>query len=144
MSTQQMRGRVKQSALDRERHRRLRQKFQHRPSQEELRASGDYEGPAPLGVFLEMRLAVAALRQARTAAGLSLTQAARRSGIDKAALSRLERGLQPNPTIETLCRYAAALGKRMLWQLADDPEAPVMDSVPSSRKRWNGKRRNRS
>src|SRR5437016_1295909 len=28
---------------------------------------------------------------------------------------------QPNPTVETLCRYAAALGKRLVWQLADQP-----------------------
>src|SRR5260370_12082217 len=76
-----------------------------------------------------MRLAVAELRKARSAAGLSLTQVADRSGIDKAALSRLERGLQPNPTIETLCRYAAALGKRMVWQLADDPNFPLPHQV---------------
>src|SRR5438128_725383 len=111
MNRERVVGKRKPTAAEQERHRRIREKYQHRPSQQELLASGDYEGPAPLGVFLEMRLAVAELRKARISAGLSLTQAAERSGIDKAALSRLERGLQPNPTVETLCRYAAALGK---------------------------------
>jgi transcriptional regulator with XRE-family HTH domain len=124
MSTNQVDGKTKRTMADRQRYRRLREKFKHRPSQEELLATGDYEGPAPLGVFLEMRLAAAGLRRARLAASLSLAQVAERSGIDKAALSRLERGLQPNPTVDTLCRYAAALGKRLAWQLVDDPDVP--------------------
>jgi DNA-binding XRE family transcriptional regulator len=125
MSTKQTGVKANRTAKDRERHRRLREKYKDRPSQEELLATGDFEGPAPLGVFLEMRLAVAELRKARISAGLSLSQLADRSGIDKAALSRLERGLQANPTVETLCRYAAALGKRMAWQLAEDPDRQV-------------------
>jgi DNA-binding XRE family transcriptional regulator len=122
MKAEHAREKVKRTSEERERHRRLREKYKNRPSQEALLATGDFEGPAPLGIFLDMRLAVAELRKARMAAGLTLTQLADRSGIDKAALSRLERGLQVNPTIETLCRYAAGLGKRMAWQLADDPD----------------------
>ena len=44
---------------------------------------------------------------------------AERSGIDKAALSRLENGVHDNPTVETLMRYATAIGKRLTWKLED-------------------------
>jgi transcriptional regulator with XRE-family HTH domain len=56
---------------------------------------------------------------AREQAGLSLTDVADRSGIDKAALSRLENGLYSNPTINTLARYAKAIGKRFVPALED-------------------------
>jgi transcriptional regulator with XRE-family HTH domain len=37
-----------------------------------------------------------------------------RCGIHQPALSSLENGHTPNPTLDTLGRYAAALGKRLL------------------------------
>jgi DNA-binding phage protein len=60
------------------------------------------------------------LRRARQARGLSLSTISRRSGIDLASLSRLERGKNPNPTFETLSRYAAALGLRIELSLVKD------------------------
>jgi transcriptional regulator with XRE-family HTH domain len=51
--------------------------------------------------------------------GLSLSDVAKLAGIDKAALSRLEIGLQVNPTINTLARYVRALGKRLKWGVTD-------------------------
>jgi DNA-binding XRE family transcriptional regulator len=62
---------------------------------------------------------IGALRQAREKAGLTLADVADRSGIDKASLSRLENGFYPNPTINTLARYARAIGKRFLPRLED-------------------------
>ncbi|CAN5911419.1 hypothetical protein BH23PLA1_BH23PLA1_08720 [soil metagenome] len=56
---------------------------------------------------------LASLRQERERQGLSLADMAERTGIDSATLSRLETGRQPNPTISTLKRYAAALGRRI-------------------------------
>jgi transcriptional regulator with XRE-family HTH domain len=50
---------------------------------------------------------------------MSLTQLAKATGIDKAALSRLESGLVDNPTISTLDRVAKALGKRLRLALED-------------------------
>lgn len=67
-----------------------------------------------LGGFLE------SLRREREGRGLSLNDLAERSGIDKSALSRLENGRQPNPTLDTLSRYARAIGKRLALSL-DDP-----------------------
>jgi transcriptional regulator with XRE-family HTH domain len=55
-----------------------------------------------------------ALRQERERRGLSLGDVAERSGIDKAALSRLENGQVPNPTVNTLARYVRALGKQLI------------------------------
>lgn len=52
-----------------------------------------------------------ALRDERERQGLSLADIKDRTGIDRAALSRLESGQHPNPTIATMMRYARALGK---------------------------------
>ena len=62
------------------------------------------------------------LRQEREALGLSLEAAAQRCGINRAALSKLELGQNPNPTLETLWRYAAALGKRVRCELLPPTE----------------------
>jgi len=60
-----------------------------------------------------------ALRAAREAQGFTLGDVERITGIDRSALSKLERGERPNVTFETLRRYAAALGKRLRLQLED-------------------------
>jgi DNA-binding XRE family transcriptional regulator len=105
---------------DRARHMAIREKFQkERPTMKQLLASGEYVGPIPLGVYFELRLALHELKKTREAAGLSLADVAERSGIDKAALSRLENGIHDNPTVETLMRYAAAVGKKLSFTLQD-------------------------
>ena len=105
---------------DRARHKAIREKFQkERPSLKELVESGDAAPTIPMELYLELREALAALKKAREAAGLSLADVAERSGIDKAALSRLENGIHDNPNVETLMRYAAALGKKLIWSLQD-------------------------
>ena len=107
---------------ERERQRAVREKFQReRPSLQQLIDSGDADPPIPLGEYIELRQALIALKTAREAAGLSLADVAERSGIDKAALSRLENGVSENPTVVTLARYAAAVGKRLAWTLHDLP-----------------------
>ena len=110
------------SAEDRARHKAIREKFQRvRPTMDELIASGEYVGPIPHGVYLSLMAALHDLKAARESSGLSLADVAERSGIDKAALSRLENGIHDNPTVETLIRYAAAVGKRLTWALQDLP-----------------------
>ncbi|MBL8792585.1 MAG: helix-turn-helix transcriptional regulator [Planctomycetia bacterium] len=64
-----------------------------------------------------MRLLLQELKKAREAAGLSLAEVQERSGMDKATLSRLENGHTENPTLETLLRYAKAVGKRLECRL---------------------------
>jgi len=64
------------------------------------------------------RGAIMALKQAREAQGLSLADIRDRTGIERSALSRLENET-PNVTIRTLERYAEALGKRVVIEIAE-------------------------
>jgi len=59
------------------------------------------------------------LKAAREAQGLSLADLTELTGMDRSALSKLETGQRPNPTVETLVRYAAAVGKRLAVSLVD-------------------------
>jgi DNA-binding phage protein len=59
------------------------------------------------------------LKAERERLGLSLTEVAERTGIERPNLSRLENEAEANPTVATLTRYADALGKRLLIVLAD-------------------------
>jgi ribosome-binding protein aMBF1 (putative translation factor) len=61
-----------------------------------------------------LRRFVGQLRQAREAAGLSAVEVARRTGLAAETISRLETGALTNPTYQTLARYAAAVGVRLV------------------------------
>jgi DNA-binding phage protein len=104
----------------------VRERFRGKPGLRELLESGEIsqqahdraayrraEGPARDPV----RELVAALRAERERKGLSLADVAKRSGIDRAAVHKLEIGLNKNPTVGTLTRYADALGMRIAWDL---------------------------
>jgi DNA-binding XRE family transcriptional regulator len=120
MSKERIFKKIDWTPEDRARHKAIRERFQkERPTMEQLLASGEYVGPIPLGVYFELRVALHELKKTRESAGLSLADVAERSGIDKAALSRLENGVHDNPTVETLMRYAAALGKKLSFTLQD-------------------------
>ena len=60
-----------------------------------------------------MQEVIAALKAARQAQGLSLAEVGERSGIGKANLSRLENDASPNPTWDTITRYAESVGRRL-------------------------------
>jgi DNA-binding XRE family transcriptional regulator len=59
------------------------------------------------------------LKAAREAKGLSLADVTDLTGMDRSALSKLETGQRANPTVDTLVRYAEAVGKRLIVSLAD-------------------------
>ncbi len=59
------------------------------------------------------------LKQERQRQGLSLADVKSRSGIDRGTLSKLENDEDPNVTMNTLIRYAEAMGKTVLVQLDD-------------------------
>src|SRR5262249_41628968 len=59
------------------------------------------------------------LKAAREAKGLSLADVTEITGMDRSALSKLENGQRANPTVETLVRYAEAVGKRLVVSLSD-------------------------
>ena len=90
----------------------IRARFQQeKPTLEELVAAGDMAPAVSQATFIAAWQAVDALKKARLEAGLSLSQLADRAALDKATLSRLEAGLHLNPTLDTLGRYALALGR---------------------------------
>jgi ribosome-binding protein aMBF1 (putative translation factor) len=62
-----------------------------------------------------LKAALASLRAERERRGLSLTDMQERTRIDRATISKLERGEVPNPTVGTLRAYAGALGLRLVW-----------------------------
>ena len=62
---------------------------------------------------------MSALRDERERQGLSLADINARTGIDRAALPRLESNQDANPTLATLERYAEAIGKQLIVLLSD-------------------------
>ena len=69
-------------------------------------------------VTAELREAFRILKKERLAQGL-LADMQERTGMSRSAISRLENDESANPTIETLTRYAEALGKQLAITLAD-------------------------
>ena len=90
-----------------------------RPTLDELVASGEYSDPMYHGEFWDIMKTMAKLKSLRVSAGLSLADITAQTGIDRSALSRLENGVVDNPTINTLSRYAEALGKRVEVRVVD-------------------------
>ena len=100
------------------RRRKLRNRFQtERPSLDQLVRSGEYSTPVKQGDYLAVLELAAQLKQSRQAQRLSLSQVSARTGIDKAALSRIESGQNANPTISTLETIARAVGARIRFNL---------------------------
>jgi len=66
-----------------------------------------------------LRQVLTALRAERERQGLSLADINERTGIDRAALSRLENNEDANPTMATLERYAEAVGKQLIVLLSE-------------------------
>ena len=79
-----------------------------------------FESPMqPLGEVLMMHRLAQDLKRERERQNLTLAQVSELTEIDEAALSRLETGRSANPTVQTLARVAAALGKRIDYTLCD-------------------------
>jgi predicted transcriptional regulator len=89
----------------------------------DLRAADEADKPAVLArrkahqALLESLLRE--LKTARESAGLSLADVRARTGMDRSAIAKLENGARANPTIDTLIRYAEAVGKRLVVSLSD-------------------------
>ena len=93
----------------------IRDKFRDwHPSPEGLIASGEGVNFDLHGEYRDLPPFVEGIKRARAGAGLTLADVSRRCGIDQPALSRLENGHNKNPTLDTLWRYAAAVGRRLV------------------------------
>jgi DNA-binding phage protein len=64
---------------------------------------------------------LAQLKAARESKRMSLADVTEQTGMDRSALSKLETGQRANPTVDTLVRYAEAVGKRLVVSLTDAP-----------------------
>ena len=112
---------IPRSTTDKARLQAIRHRFQTtRPSLDALVESGDYSKPVKHGATLDAMHIASLLKQARAEAQLSLSEVAKRCGLDRSAISRLENGVYDNTTINTLSRLAGAYGKRFRVELVDE------------------------
>jgi DNA-binding transcriptional regulator YiaG len=74
--------------------------------------------PAMVDEAYERRLLLRQLAEVRKAAKLSRTVVAARMGTSEAAVARLE-AATVDPKASTIERYAAAVGKRVQWEIVD-------------------------
>ena len=95
-----------------------------RPGPDELIDRGELDELVPHGQFMELRELTVRLRQIRERQGLSLTDLSERSGMTCAAISKLENGWNLNPTLDTLFRYATALGAQIRLSAEGPPARP--------------------
>lgn len=121
MKARHLHCKIKRTPEEAARKRADRERYQReRPTPQQLLAEGGYTEFVKLGELLLLHQAVAWLKQERERQNLTLAQMSRRTGIDQAALSRLETGKNSNPTIDTLYRVAAALGKTICCILCSE------------------------
>jgi len=123
MSKQRVHRKLDRSGEEIAREKRVREQFQQeRPTLEQLMAGGDYTEPIAQEEYWDIRRLALLLKNMRETQGLSLADLSAATGMDRAAISRLENGVQNNPTVNTLCRYARAVGKRIVVAVVDIPK----------------------
>ncbi|MGO9109378.1 MAG: helix-turn-helix domain-containing protein [Thermoguttaceae bacterium] len=106
--------RVRRTLTPEEAGRWQRAKEEAESEKEEIPAQGREIKAAHSRAVHAIRDAFKFLKTERQSQGLSLSDVEQRSGIGRAALSRLENETEPNPTVTTLTRYAEALGKKLV------------------------------
>ena len=111
------------SDADKAKYARLREAVEKEfPPGKAKRPPRDPDQPADLSEYFDLRALVGELRKAREAQGLSLADVQKATGIDRAALCRIETGENGNPTVNTLLRYARAIGRKINVALVEvDP-----------------------
>ena len=76
------------------------------------------------------------LSEERKAQGKSLADIQQATNIAQSRLSQLESMTNANPTIETLIRIAAALGKKLMVALVDADEQDAQNEEPETKKNY--------
>ncbi len=118
MNGKRIHRKIKRSAEEQRQLDEIRHRFQkQKPGLEELLSSGDVAEVVSQGEYVDLRVMLAALKKHREQRGLSLADIADKSGMDRAAVSRLENGIYVNPTVDTLYRYAAAIGAEIAFSV---------------------------
>lgn len=125
MTTRHLHRKIKRTPEEAARLHADRERYQReRPTPQQLLAEGGHTEFVKLGELLLLHQAVAWLKHERERQNLTLAEMSKRTGIDQAALSRLETGKNGNPTLDTLYRVAAALGKRICCTFQDADKTP--------------------
>jgi predicted transcriptional regulator len=106
--------RVRREFTPEEQGRWLRARQEAEGEKDDILAAGRRVKAARNRVQVAVRDAFKLLKAEREALGLSLSDVEKKTGIGRAALSRLENETEPNPTVLTLIRYAEALGKELV------------------------------
>jgi DNA-binding XRE family transcriptional regulator len=138
MNAQRLFRASRKTAEERRREQKLRERLQReRPSIEDLVRTGDCDPDdvMTMGMYFDVQQALQALKRTRKERGLTIADVAERSGLDRAVVSRLENGKQDNPTVATLMRYAAAIGKRFVWSYEDVPAKVLSGNGTGTRRR---------
>ena len=108
------------TAEERERYNRIREQIREELPDIRKRARQKLAAAIQEGIALEHAMSV--LKAERLKKGLSLAEMKERTGIERSALSRLENNAEANPTVNTLNRYADAVGKKVLVVLANEDD----------------------
>jgi DNA-binding phage protein len=110
------------TAEEKERHTRIREHIQEELTDIKQRAKQQLAEAMQRGIAMQHTMSV--LKAERMKKGLSLADMKERTGIERSTLSRLENHEEANPTVNTLIRYAEAVGKKMfiVFVDADDVE----------------------
>ncbi len=92
----------------------------HREQAQANKQAGTSADAVPLGRVTQLRQLGSTLRKEREGQGLTQAQLAAKIGMDEPAVSRIEKGLNLNPTLDTLNRIAAGLGKKIEIVLSEE------------------------
>lgn len=107
----------------------IRERFQReRPTAEELAASGEYYPPIRHSDYWDFVEMLVELRAAREASGLSREDLAGRMGVDHDYLAQFEAG-RTSLDLSMLRRYAAALGKQIVFCVSDLPAGGTLTEL---------------
>ena len=102
---------------EQERHKRIREQIQEELPDIKKRAQQKLAEAMQHGIAIQHAMSV--LKAERVKKGLSLSAMKERTGIERSTLSRLENNEEANPTVNTLTRYADAVGKKVFVVFAD-------------------------
>lgn len=90
-----------------------------KPSLSTLRDGGQVAEPILQGEYFTIMQLMSRLKEIRKQKNLSLADVNQKSGLDRAAISRLENGQVANPTFSTVNTLARALGVRVRLSVED-------------------------
>lgn len=118
MANQHPHKKIERTPEDKQRLQKIRASFQaDKRSLEELEQSGDYSSAVPQETYLAIKAVAKLLKEARETSGMSRSDVEQITGMNASTISRLERGLYPNTSVNTLTRLASAYGLHLRFSL---------------------------